>query len=126
MTDHKKPADPPLLFEPTLKQRTSFERWVSERAPEIAEEIRDRKLEPWRIYRLKATGERVTIIAILEPVSGGRGMKLSVLSETKFNPKLNQDYEIENVPPEDLEPCAPPSQLELAQEAESADAPTVH
>ena len=50
------------IFEPTEQQKTQWEDWVKNR-PNVIREIA-KKFYPWKLYKLKPSGHRVTIYSI--------------------------------------------------------------
>jgi hypothetical protein len=51
-------------MEPTAEQEASWNEWVAER-PDVVRKIAER-LNPWELYRLKTTGQRITLYSVSE------------------------------------------------------------
>jgi hypothetical protein len=84
---------------------TRFGAWLAERPPCI--QALARRLPPDRLYLLKSSGHRVTLVAYNENGT----VRVSVTGQ--FN-ALAFDREVFGIPPEDLEECdLPPSDAPL-------------
>lgn len=108
MTDAEKKPDPSPLWEPTLAQQLSWNQWVGERSKETQELIRDLKLAPWRLYRLKDNDMLLKIVQLHEPTPGNPKVTLTVEFPARLNPTLAADMEADGIDPNDLEWVAPP------------------
>lgn len=86
--------------EPTAEQVSLWDNWVASR-PAIVREIAER-FDPWSLYLLRTTGQRVTIAAISEDGT----VRVNVLAE--FNATLFE-RSVFGIDPDDLEPCNLPS-----------------
>jgi hypothetical protein len=94
------------IFEPTEQQKSEWDEWVKSR-PDRIREIAE-KVFPWKLYKLKNGGHRVTVYSIDEPkdkntiptlkVTVSGDYNLVVFERTVFGIKL-----------EDLEECDLPS-----------------
>ena len=91
------------IFEPTKAQEKSFKKWVASR-PAIVRVVAER-FEPWSLYRLKTTGQRVQVISF------GEGhddvVTLTVRVSAEFNATLFE-RDVFGINPDDLEPCELP------------------
>ena len=105
-------------FEPTTKQQASWEAWVSER-PESVRAIAAR-FPPWELYRLKSTGQRVSVVSIFENGT----LKVHVNGAINYDfvyfthPEVC-DFDVFGVDPRSLEPCEIPDWLLNSQTLES-------
>jgi len=88
------------IVEPTQAQVEEWKAWVAER-PEVVREIAER-LEPWSLYRLKTTDQRVTLYSISEDGT------VTVDVTGQFNPSLFE-RRVFGIDPDDLEPCELPT-----------------
>jgi len=100
------------IVEPTQAQVEEWKAWVAER-PEVVREIAER-LEPWSLYRLKTTDQRVTLYSISEDGT------VTVDVTGQFN-RLLFERRVFGIDPDDLEPCELPTPgeplgMELSQE----------
>lgn len=82
--------------EPKGKQQRHWRIWVSTR-PATIRAIAER-FDPWSLYRLKTTGQRVTVRAFADDGT------VSVAVTGQFNAVLF-DTEVFGINPDDLEPC---------------------
>ena len=90
-------------FEPTQEQIDGYAEWVAQRPESIRKVIDDLKLTPWTLYKLKTTGQRVTVGAFSEPEVGGKvTCIISVLGE--FN-LVCHERSVFGIDPYDLEEC---------------------
>lgn len=83
-------------FEPTDANRESWREWVASR-PGPVKSICE-KLQPWELYRLKPTGQRVTFYSCNEDGT------VTVTVSARFN-LLTEERNVFGVDPADLEPC---------------------
>lgn len=94
------------IADPTDKNRSDWKAWVASR-PAIVREIIDRHaFEPWKLYRMKSTGHRVTIAAFDEPESGGVMVRVDVSGA--FN-LVAFERQVFGIDPDDLEECDLPA-----------------
>jgi hypothetical protein len=91
-------------IEPTPEQTEAWAEWVAER-PECVRNIAE-KLPPWELFRLKTTGQRVTVASFFENGT------VSVEVRGEFNFHLF-DANVFGIDPADLEPCDLPAPDEL-------------
>ena len=75
---------------------TAFDEWVASRPPVVQEIIR--KLPPDRLYRMKSTGHRVTLIAYAEDGT----VRVNVSGQFNF---VMFDRQVFGVKADDLEEC---------------------
>ena len=95
------------VMEPTPEQVQGWDEWVSERPQSVRETLQRYDLKPWRLYRLKGTGQRVTLYSVDEPEDGSPPT-LKVDVSGHFN-LLMFDRRVFGIKPEDLEECDLPS-----------------
>jgi len=95
------------IFEPTEQQKTQWEDWVKNR-PDVIRKIAE-KFYPWKLYKLKTSGHRVTIYSIDED-NPSPTFKVIVSGEFNF---VAFERTVFGVNPEDLEECDLPSPNEL-------------
>ncbi len=106
------------IAEPTPEQLQEWKDWVASR-PECVRKIAER-FEPWSLYRLKSTGQRVTLRSFYEDGT------VSVFVLGKFNFLIHERC-VFGIDPDDLEPCDLPDPSEVvgsiipSPEAENED-----
>lgn len=90
------------FHEPTPEEESEWADWVAAR-PEAVRVVAQR-FEPWSLYRLKSSGNRVVIYSIEEsdPVT------LTVDVTGDFN-AVAVERRVFGINPDDLEPCELPS-----------------
>lgn len=86
------------LFDPRPDQLAAWSAWVASR-PKIVREMAER-INPWTLYRLKTTDQRVTLVSFAED----RTVRVRVTSE--HNGPWVVDREVFGINPDDLEPAA--------------------
>lgn len=91
------------IAEPTPAQDREWKKWVSTR-PATIRAVAE-KFEPWSLYRMKSTGDRVTLFSFAEEKNGK--VTLTVEIRAAFNVVLFE-RRVFGVDPDDLEPCDPP------------------
>ena len=89
--------------EPSETEEQMWKGWVASRPPDV-EAIASR-FEPFSVYRMKSTGQVVVPIGFTEPHEGPVTLLVQLAGE--FNPQPGE-RPIENVDPDDLEPCEIP------------------
>ncbi len=89
-------------FEPTEEQETQWKEFVRTRPDPVREVIEAHVFAPWKLYRMKSTGHRVTIYSFDEPKDGPVTMKVDVGGE--FN-VVTFSRRVFGVSPEDLVEC---------------------
>jgi hypothetical protein len=92
------------FFTPSKRQETKWAKWVASRPP-IVRAIGER-FDPWTLYLMKSTGQRVTLASIFEDGT------VSVDVSAEFNLTLFESN-VFGISPDDLEPCEIPSADEL-------------
>lgn len=90
--------------QPTEAQERQFAAWVAERPDVIRALISARRFDPWTLYRLKTTGQRVYIISFSEPEESGGKVTLRVVVSGKFN-LVAFERGVFGIDPDDLEEC---------------------
>jgi hypothetical protein len=88
------------VFEPTAEQEAGWKEWAESRPPGVREIAL--RLEPWTLYRLKSTGQRVT----LQSISSGGTVTVNVTGQ--FN-LVSHERAVFGIDPDDLEPCDLPA-----------------
>ena len=89
---------------PTPEQEKGWAEWVAAR-PDGVRQIAER-FEPWSLYLLKTTGQRVTLASIFEDGT----VSVNVSGEFNF---LMMDRNVFGINPDDLEPCDLPNENEI-------------
>lgn len=97
------------FMQPTEEQERGLADWVAERPPAVRAVAE--RFNPWTLYRMKSTGQRVTVVSFGEPDHGG-AVTLKVLVSGEFNVVIF-DREVFGIKPEDLEECDLPQPGEL-------------
>lgn len=90
--------------EPTAEDEASWNEFVRTR-PDVVRRIAER-LKPWELYRLKTTGQRVTLYSISEDGT------VTVDITGEYNATLF-DCQVFGINPDDLEPCDLPASGEV-------------
>jgi len=88
------------ISEPTKAEERDWKRWVAKR-PAVVKAICER-LDPWTLYRMKPTGDRVTLYSASEDGT----VTVNVLAE--FNLTMFE-RRVFGIDPDDLEPCELPA-----------------
>jgi hypothetical protein len=94
--------------EPTAEQEAGWKEWVASR-PEPVRKVAER-FEPWSLYRMKSTGQRVTLYSFGE-ANDGSAVTLTVNVTGQFN-AVAFDRQVFGIDPDDLEPCDLPAPTE--------------
>ena len=94
-------------YEPTPEHHAIWIEWVSTR-PANVRAVAER-FDPWSLYLLKPTGQRVTIHSFSEEKDGAVSLTVNVLRE--FNAVLFE-RQVFGINPDDLEPCELPDSSE--------------
>jgi hypothetical protein len=95
-------------FEPTAKQEAGWAEWVASR-PDNVRSYAER-FSPFELYRMKSTGQRVTIRSFDVEMDGKVTMSVIVRPELTFTFSARCVFGID---PDDLEPCDLPEEGEL-------------
>lgn len=96
------------IAEPTKKQEAGWKKWVASRPPNVRAVAE--RFEPWSLYRMKPTGQRVTIASFGEAEDGTVTLTVTVSGEFNFT---LFDRQVFGINPDDLEPCDVPGPEEL-------------
>jgi hypothetical protein len=97
---------------PTSKQSRLWLTWAAERPPLIREAIEKHKLDPWTLYRLKTTGQRVYLLSISEPSpTADQKVTVRVGVSGEFN-LVTFERDVFGVDPAELEECDLPGPTE--------------
>jgi len=83
---------------PTDQQVTEWAAWAAERPQAIKDVIAKHRLDPWTLYRLKSTNQRVFVISLFE--SGT--VKVGVTGEYNL---VTHERAVFDIDPADLEEC---------------------
>jgi hypothetical protein len=95
------------IAEPAATEEAAFKEWLRSR-PENVRAVAE-KFDPWTLYRLKTTGQRVGIVSFSEAKDGSVTLTVSVTGQ--FN-LVEFDRNVFGILPDDLEPCDPPAEGE--------------
>jgi hypothetical protein len=87
------------IVEPTPEQESDWKQWVSER-PDVVRLVAER-FDPWSLYRMKSTGQRVTLYSFSEDGT----VTVNVSGDYNF---VLFERSVFGVDPDDLEPCEVP------------------
>lgn len=91
------------IYEPNDDEQSSWAEWVAERPPAVRAVAE--RFDPWSLYRLKETGQLVTLISFGE--TRGQPVTLSVAVLGRFN-LVPFETGVFGVNPDDLEPSELP------------------
>lgn len=84
------------ITKPNESQLRAWKKWVKARPPAVRA-IAER-LDPWTLYRLKPTGQRVTLVSIYEDGT----VKVSITGQYNV---IMFDRDVFGINPDDLEEC---------------------
>lgn len=94
------------IAEPDAAAEAAWKAWLAER-PEAVRKVAER-FDPWSLYRLKTTGQRVVVYSFSEGEGEGEGegdpVTLTVVVSGQFNFVIH-DRRVFGINPDDLEPC---------------------
>lgn len=90
--------------EPTPEQEKEWAEWVAE-LPPVVRTVAERFF-PWELYRMKSTGQRVTVAAFNEDGT----LRVDVRGDFNF---VWNERSVFGIDPDDLEPCDIPPEDEL-------------
>jgi hypothetical protein len=94
-------------LEPVAAQRRAWREWVKGRPESIREAIEKYKLDPWTIYKLKTTGQIVSLRSISEPAPTKNQeisrVTISVNVDAKMNGLAMPSFGVFGIDPTDLE-----------------------
>lgn len=109
------------IYEPTPEQEAGYREWVASR-PDVVRKVAE-KFEPWSLYRMKNTGNRVTLVSFGEEENGGVSLTVNISAD--YN-AITFERQVFGVSPDNLEPCDLPMPNEplgaLFTEREDIDA----
>lgn len=86
--------------ESTSEQKAGWSQWVAER-PDNVRKVAER-FDPWTLYRMKDTNQRVTLYSFGEQADGGVTVTVNITGQ--FN-LIAFDRQVFGVDPDDLEEC---------------------
>lgn len=95
------------FYEPTDDQRAMWDAWVAER-PDAVRTVAER-VKPWALYRMRSTGQRVTLCSLGEHDDGSVTVTVDVSGE--FN-LIVFGRRVFGISPDDLEECDIPATTE--------------
>jgi hypothetical protein len=98
------------IHDPTEDDIASYNEWGASRPPAV-QELAKRFL-PWKLYKLKSSGHRVTIYSIGEPIEAGKTLTFTVNVLGKYN-RVAFERRVFGIPPDDLEECDLPGPDEV-------------
>lgn len=90
--------------EPTSEQRLGWEAWVAE-LPDLVRTIA-LKFDPWTLYRMKSTDQRVTVAAFDVQENNKVTLRVNVSGEFNF---VTLERSVFGIDPDNLEECDLPS-----------------
>lgn len=93
--------------EPTEEQIAAWSAWVAERPPSVRTVAE--RFFPWKLYRLRSSGHRVTIHSFDVGVDDSITLKVDVTGEFNF---VAFERRVFGIAPDDLEECDLPSEDE--------------
>lgn len=96
------------LMEPSAKLLAAWNAWVAERPPNVRAVAE--RFEPWSLYRMKSTGQRVTVVSFGEGEDGTVTLTVNITGQFNFT---LFDRQVFGIDPDDLEPCDPPGPDEI-------------
>ena len=102
--------------EPTPEQKSGWGQWVAER-PDNVREVAER-FDPWTLYRMKDTNQRVTLYSFREQPDGGVTLTVNITGQ--FN-LIAFDRQVFGINPDDLEECDLPVEGEPLGEGLNED-----
>lgn len=89
------------IIEPDAATEKAWREWVAERPTSVR--LVAERFEPWSLYLMKSTGQRVTVRSFYEDGT------ISVNVTGQFNAVMFDRY-VFGIDPDDLEPCELPSE----------------
>lgn len=97
--------------DPTPERQRQWDVWVRERPPAVREVLEKGGVKPWKLYRLKSSGHRVTLCSVVE--HEGSPPTFIVDVSGRFN-LVAFDRRVFGIQPDDLEECdLPPDDAPL-------------
>ena len=88
------------VYEPTEEQKSQRAKWVAER-PDAVRAVAER-FQPWKLYRMRSTGHRVTVHSYGEGENGSVTLTVNVTG--KYN-LLAFERRVFGIDPDDLSEC---------------------
>ena len=104
------------FFEPTKEQKIEWGKWVSDR-PDDVRRVAER-FNPWTLYRMKSTGQRVSVYSYGEQEDGETTLTVNITGD--YN-RVAFNRQVFGINPNDLEECDLPDKAELVGEFMSED-----
>jgi hypothetical protein len=98
----------PRLVEPSAEDLATHQAWLESRPPAIRAVAE--RLDPWKLYRLRTTGQIVGLYSLSEadpPKYPTVTATVTVLREYSVIPM--PDFQVFGIDPDDLAPYEPPS-----------------
>lgn len=95
--------------EPSETEEQMWKGWVASRPPHV--EAVASRFEPFSLYRMKSSGQRVVVIGFTEHHEGHVSLIVQIAGEFNSQPGEKAVAELD---PEDLEPCEVPDPSECA------------
>ena len=95
------------IQEPSEAARHDWNAWVAGRPPAVRAVAA--RFEPWKLYRLRSTGHRVTLVSFAEQPGGVVTLKVQVNARYNF---VAFERNVFGVDPEDLEECDLPAEAD--------------
>lgn len=94
------------LFEPSAEQEAGYVAWCQSR-PEAIRAVAER-FRPWRIYRLKETGQFVRARSFCEPEKAGQSVTMTIAVLACVENLGGFEYGVFGVSPDSLEQVEAP------------------
>lgn len=88
--------------EPDDERLAVWREWVAERPPEVRAAAE--KIDPWTLYRMTSTGQRVRVLAVSEPEKPGAPCTCRVLVSGEWN-FVTMERQVYGVAIDDLVEC---------------------
>lgn len=95
-------------FEPTEENLASFKEWIATRPEHIRPVVA--RFPPWGLFKMRDTGQRVTVYCVSEHKDGGISLVVDVTGQFNF---LLMERRVFGIDPDNLEPCDLPKKDEL-------------
>ena len=94
--------------EPTEHNIRGYTEWIATR-PEAVQAVA-RRFDPWTLYRMKSTGQRVCVIGFDEMEAGGVCVRVEVSGDFNF---VTHERQVYGIDPDDLVECDLPTAAEI-------------
>jgi len=95
-----------FIAEPSAEDQAQWVEWIAELPENVRTVVEKHGFVPWKLYRLKTSGHRVTLGSFDEGENDEVTLKVDVLG--KFN-LISFERSVFGVKPEDLEECELPA-----------------